>query len=262
MRNLLAFAVVVLACIFCMGIIAQISTEPPVFFMIQNEFAEPIRIRIPQNIPPTPEPVTMPPQGWYGVFCVPTLFSSEQLAEMISYAPHYSHTRTSVQHPNRVMNDDERNFWETEYNALGGINAQELEMYKIVNEIRAGYELPPFVLCPRLSMASRLFSYLQVREHSTGHIDPYYNDLMARSNFFGVFGSLYMENANSQKWQVFPNGVIEYIYLSPQGLVDGWMDSEDHRAHILTTETTHAGFGVDSGNNRVVPTMKTIMPRH
>jgi uncharacterized protein YkwD len=106
-----------------------------------------------------------------------------------------------------------------------------------------------------------LFSYLQVRYHSVGHVDPYYGDLMARANFFGAYGTFYMENANSQQWTVSADGTITYVYLSPQQLVDGWMSSDPHREHILTTKTTHAGFGVDSGLNRVVPTMKTLMPR-
>lgn len=194
-----------------------------------------------------------------GLLVVPTVFSSEELVEMISAAPHYSQTRQF--HPPRKMYPTELAAWIRIYNELGGINAQEFELYKIINEVRAEYGLPPFILCPRLSMASRLFSYFQVKYHTVGHIDPYYDDLMARSNLFGVFGSLYMENANSQQWYVMRDGSVEYVYLCPQGLVDGWMNSPPHREHILTTETIYAGFGVDSGRNRVVPTMKTIMPR-
>ena len=210
---------------------------------------------------PLPELREIPSEGWSGILDAPTVFSSEELDEMIANAPHYTQTRPVIPHPERRMTDSELRWWIEDYNMLGGINAQELEMYKIVNEIRAEYGLPPFVLCPRLSMASRLFSYLQVRYHSIGHTDPYYGDLMERSDFFGAFGSLYMENANSQQWYEMPDGRIEYVYLSPQELVDGWMDSPDHRDHILNTETTHVGFGVDSGRNRVVPTMKSITPR-
>jgi uncharacterized protein YkwD len=81
---------------------------------------------------------------------------------------------------------------------------------------------------------------------------------MERIHFFGVNGIYYKENANSEKWHEMPDGSIKYIYLSPQELVDGWMTSDLHRGHILTTETTHVGFGMDSGNNRVVPTMKSV----
>jgi uncharacterized protein YkwD len=217
-------------------------------------------MRIPER-QPVPEPVARPDEGWHGVFDVPRIFSYDELRAIIEVSPHYTRTRPATPHPNRQMTESERGFWIDEYNLFGGINSQEFEIYKIINEIRAEYGLPPFVLCPRLSKASRLFSYLQVREHSVGHTDPYYGDLITRSNFFGAQGTLYMENANSQVWQVMPDGAIRYVYLYPQGLVDGWMESPDHRAHILTTDTTHAGFGVDSGNNRVVPTMKTIMPR-
>jgi uncharacterized protein YkwD len=179
--------------------------------------------------------------------------------EVVSLAPHYSKTR--IHHPDRKMTEQERNAWIRNYYTLGGMNAQEIELYNIINEIRASYDLPPFILCPKLSYAARLFSYLQVRYHSVGHTDPHYGGLMERSNFFGAFGQLYMENANSQQWTVSPDGEITYIYLSPQQLADGWMSSEPHREHILTPYTTHAGFGIDSGKNRVVPTMKTIMPR-
>ena len=191
----------------------------------------------------------------------PTVFTSAQLALMIEQAPHYALTRPSKPHPARRMTQEEQEEWIKDYNAKGGINAQELELYKIVNEIRAEHGLPPFILCPRLSMASRLFSYLQVKYHTTGHSDRYYDTMRNRMNFFGVTGSMYMENANVSRWTPLRDGGRAYIYLTPQELVDGWMRSSAHRGHILTTNTTHIGFGVDSGNNRVVPTMKSVMPR-
>jgi uncharacterized protein YkwD len=229
-----------------------------IFIIITNYISD---LEFYENLVP-PEPVLrdMPDDGWAGIISEAVLFSSEELESMIANAPHYSQTRPLSPHPQRVMSDLERRFWIEDYMELGGINAQELEMYLIVNEIRVAHGLQPFVLCPRLSMAARLFSYLQVRYHSVGHTDPYYGGLMERSDFFGAFGTLYMENANSQSWYEMADGSIEYVYLSPQELVDGWMSSEPHREHILTTETTHAGFGIDSNSNRVVPTMKTIMP--
>ncbi|MCL2386722.1 MAG: CAP domain-containing protein [Defluviitaleaceae bacterium] len=207
---------------------------------------------------PPPEP---PPEGWSGLIAEPAIFTTEELERMLELAPHYTETRPSRPHPSRRMTSTELTAWIEDYNIRGGINAQELELLKIINDIREGHNLPPFTLCPRLSMAARLFSYLQVKYHTAGHTDNYYGDLMVRSNFFGAYGRLYMENANSQRWRVLLNGQVEYIYMSPQELVDGWMSSDDHRDHILTIETTHVGFGVDSGRNRVVPTMKSIMPR-
>jgi len=243
MKNFLAIAgffMVVLLCIIIFSLITYVPIE----------LGEPVR-----------EFREMPDDGWSGLIGEAAVFSSDELIEMIETAPHYMQTRPVTRHPERAMTDAERRWWIEEYNLLGGINAQELEMYKIINEIRVDYGLPPFILCPRLSMASRLFSYIQVRYHSVGHDDPYYGDLMARSDFFGALGTIYFENANSQQWYTFADGRVEYVYLDPQGLVDGWMSSPDHRDHILTTETTHVGFGIDSGNNRVVPTMKSITPR-
>ncbi|MCL1883870.1 MAG: hypothetical protein FWF81_09005, partial [Defluviitaleaceae bacterium] len=170
-------------------------------------------------------PQEMPYEGWAGIIAEAKIYSTYELLQMIENAPHYSQTRPSMPHPQRRMTDSERTLWVEDYIELGGINAQELELYKIINEIRSEHGLPPFILCPRLSMASRLFSYLQVKYHTMGHIDPYYDDLMERSNFFGAFGTFYMENANSQRWYVLPDGTIEYIYLSPEELVDGWMRS-------------------------------------
>jgi uncharacterized protein YkwD len=218
-------------------------------------------VKYPEGISSAQEAVVIrsePAGGWYGVFDEPRVFSSGELEEIIAVSPHYTQTR--LYHPEVAMTDIERRMWISEYNALGGINAQEFELYKIVNEIRAQHGLPPFVLCPKLSMAARMFSYIQVRYQSSGHVDPYYGDMVNRMNFFGIYGTVHMENANSERWYQYTDGSIEFVYLSPQELVDGWMDSEAHREHILTNETTHAGFGVDSGNNRVVPTMKTILP--
>lgn len=252
MRKFAAFSALFVV-VLLYGIIIYLFSGVAGFEMVSVMPKEAV---VPEMVPL--EPLTVPSGGWPGVIVAPAVFSSEALEEMIALAPHYTFTR--IPHPERVMTEAEREAWITEYYLLGGLNAQELELYKIVNNLRANYDIPPFVLCPRLSMASRLFSYLQVKYHTVGHYDNYYDDFMHRANFFSAFGSLYMENANSQHWYVFPDGSIEYVYLSPQQLVDGWMDSEGHRNHILTRETTHVGFGVDSGRNRVVPTMKTILP--
>jgi len=218
-------------------------------------------LKIPEPYVPPPVLREQPPDGWAGMIYSPHLISYEDLCEMIEKAPHYSQTRPIVPHPERRMTEAERKVWISNYYLLGGINSQELELYKIVNKIRMDYDLPPFILCPELSMASRLFSYLQVKYHTAGHIDPYYESLSERINFFGVSASIYMENANSEKWYDMPDGSKKYIYLTPQELVDGWMTSDLHREHILTRETTHVGFGIDSGNNRVVPTMKSVLPK-
>ncbi|MCL2456589.1 MAG: CAP domain-containing protein [Defluviitaleaceae bacterium] len=231
-----------------------------ILFFALMIFVSNINVNYAPTVTPPPILVEQPEDGWAGMIFSPEIFSSEQLEEMIPKAPHYSQTRPSLPHPLRRMSEFEREQWIEDYYNLGGINAQELEIYKIVNEIRAQHDLPPFVLCPKISMAARLFSYLQVYFHSSGHTDPYYENLMERTNFFGRFGILYMENANSEQWYEMTDGTVEYVYLSPQELVDGWFDSEPHREHILSPETTHAGFGVDSGKNRVVPTMKSIVP--
>ncbi|MCL2047222.1 MAG: CAP domain-containing protein [Defluviitaleaceae bacterium] len=210
-----------------------------------------------QQQAPEPSLAQMPSYGWAGVLFEPTLFSSEEIDEMLANAPHYSQTRPTSPHPDRAMTNSEREEWIADYYYLGGLNAQELEMYKIINEIRAEHDLPPFILCPRLSMAARLFSYLQVTHHSSGHTDPYYTTFSDRIHFFGVQGRIYMENANSERWYEKPDGSIEYIYQTPRELIDGWLSSQPHREHILTTDTTHVGFGIDSGRNRVVPTMKS-----
>lgn len=202
---------------------------------------------------PAPEPTPPPPWG------EPRIVTSQELMGMIAAAPHYTHTRLT--HPSRSMTDAERDAWIADYFNRGGMNSLELELYRIVNETRARYGLPPFYLCLQLSMASRLFSYLQVRYHTAGHIDRYYGDHANRLNFFGVYAQIYQENANADRWESLDGVHLGYEYLSPQELIDIWMGSPAHRDHILTTDTTHVGFGADSGRNRVVPTMKSILPR-
>lgn len=251
MRAVFAAVTFFIAAVLLMIILRNFLDERADFLRVMEE------TRAPEIIIPIP----IPHGESRGIISARAVFTSEELLEMIENAPHYILTRPLTPHPERRMTESERDSWMFEYNLLGGMNAQELEMYMLVNEIRAEHGLPPFILCPRLSMAARLFSYLQVKYHTVGHVDFYYTDLIARSDFFGAYGTLYMENANSQRWYTMPDGTSRYIYLSPQELVDGWMESPDHRDHILTIETTHVGFGIDSGSNRVVPTMKSIMPR-
>ncbi|MCL1845465.1 MAG: stalk domain-containing protein [Defluviitaleaceae bacterium] len=225
-------------------IIRSLTATPPL--------APPV-FEMPLTFRPAPEPT--PPTRWGE----PEIFTSQALSGMMASAPHYTATRLT--HPDRAMTESERDAWISDYFNRGGINAQELELYKIVNETRARYGLPPFYLCPQLSMASRLFSYLQVRYHTAGHDDRHYGSPRERIDFFGVHWQAWQENANAEVWLFRDDMHVGYDYLSPQEIVDIWMGSPEHRNHVLTTDTTHVGFGTDSGRERVVPTMKSVMPR-
>jgi uncharacterized protein YkwD len=194
------------------------------------------------------------------MFDRPVLLTGDEIDLLIANAPHYRDTRQP--HPNRPMTQDEVESWIRQYNEMGGMNVQEFELLRIINAVRDEHGLQPFILCLNLSMAARLFSYLQVKYYTIGHEDRYYGDFGSRINLFcHLEWTRARENANSEKWTQYADGSgREYIYLTPQELINGWMSSTEHREHILSTTTTHVGFGLDSGNNRVVPTMISIMP--
>jgi uncharacterized protein YkwD len=86
------------------------------------------------------------------------LFTSDELIQLIAQAPSHQDTRSLMIMPNRALTDSELASWVIEYHALGGLNALELGVLLALNEARAEYGLPPFVICTNMSMAARLYS--------------------------------------------------------------------------------------------------------
>jgi len=158
-----------------------------------------------------------------------TLLTSEELLALIETAPLHQDTRSATPIPNRRITDTELDACIEEYAELGGINAFELEVVRLINEIRAEYGLHPLAICPQISRAARFHSQEQVNFNRFTHSSPHHGGSVARMRMFG----------NNQ-------GLAENVHggtVTPERAVQGWMHSPGHRALVLNTTARTIGVG-------------------
>jgi len=142
--------------------------------------------------------------------------------------------RSAITLPNRVLTRAEMNAWRNEYDSLGGPNAFELEVVRLVNIERAARNLPPLSIDPILMKAARFKSQSMSDLNYMAH-DGVYGNPTALARTFG-----------------FDGGVGENLYrgpLTPERAVQGWMDSPGHRANILNRQYGAIGVGVHVNGN-------------
>lgn len=111
-----------------------------------------------------------------------------------------------------------------------GVLAYEQEVVRLVNAERAYYGLPA------LSIRADLCQYARVKSqdmHDSGyfsHTSPNYGSPFDMMKSFGITYSHAGEN-------------IAMGYSTPEAVVSAWMNSEGHRANILSASYTELGVG-------------------
>ena len=111
-----------------------------------------------------------------------------------------------------------------------GVLAYEQVVVRLVNAERASYGLPA------LSIRADLCQYARVKSqdmHDSGyfsHTSPNYGSPFDMMKFFGITYSHAGEN-------------IAMGYSTPEAVVSAWMNSEGHRANILSASYTELGVG-------------------
>ena len=169
----------------------------------------------------------------------PTMFTDEQLSELVATAPDISETRSTITIPDRRITDAELIAWSDEYWELGGINAFELEVVRLINIERATYGLHPLALNPTLSMAARFHSHQMADLAFFSHRSPHHGRGTYRVEMFGH------ENIREYAWGVQEN--IASTTRSPERAVHVWMNSPGHRATILGEYFLTIGIGAVQG---------------
>jgi len=169
----------------------------------------------------------------------PTMFTDEQLSELAATAPDMSETRSAMTIPDRRITDTELTAWSDEYWELGGINAFELEVVRLINIERAAYGLHPLALNPLLSMAARFHSHQMADLVFFSHRSPHHGSSTDRAEMFGH------ESIQEHVWGVREN--IAGSTRSPERVVYVWMNSPGHRAAILQEHFLTIGIGVVQG---------------
>ena len=147
-------------------------------------------------------------------------------------------THSGIELPNRRLTNAERNAWIDRYNELGGANAFELEIVRLINEIRTAHNLATLEIDVNLMMAARFYTEtMYAFGRRIGHnIGPYATNPNAghgaSANIAAAFGA-------TLSWGGGNGGGG----ITPQMQVDDWMNSPPHRRYVLSPEHRFIGVG-------------------
>ncbi len=120
--------------------------------------------------------------------------------------------------------------------ASSGVSAIENEVVTLVNEIRRSNGLSELKLNQKLSSVARTKSQDMRNKGYFSHTSPTYGTPFEMITEFGISYRTAGEN-------------IAKGYSSAKAVVDGWMNSEGHRANILNSSFTEIGVGYVADGN-------------
>jgi len=161
-----------------------------------------------------------------------TLLTSEEIQALIETAPAHHNTRSANNIPNRRIANTELEIWIEEYAALGGINAFELEVIRLINEIREENGLNPLMINQEISMAARFHSQESAEDrerngvNTFGHTSPINGSPSDRAYMFSHRNQAFTDN-----WSVLENlgGRGFNSERTPENHLQGWLNSSMHR---------------------------------
>lgn len=190
-----------------------------------------------EKVIPTEAPTQLPKP-------TPTTAPSEQSTETLTDAPTVPATELppkpteapispSTEAPAPTQIPTEKS---TEPPRTETLSAYELEVVRLINEIRAQYGLGQLTVNTELSRVARIKSQDMHDKGYFSHTSPTYGSPFDMMKQFGIRYRTAGEN-------------IAMGYRSPQSVVNGWMNSPGHRANILNGSFKQIGMGyVESGN--------------
>lgn len=152
----------------------------------------------------------------------------------VTYSPYkYTYNRYAV--PNTTnTNNINNNTTNTNNNINTTVsstaNTMELEVLKLINEERKKEGLAPFTYSEELSKVARTKSQDMADKNYFSHTSPTYGDPFTMMKSFGIKYRTAGEN-------------IAKGYYSASSVVNGWMNSEGHRANILNPSFNKIGIG-------------------
>lgn len=131
-----------------------------------------------------------------------------------------------VENPNLIYPGDRLNIPQLDRAVL----SYEEEVVRLVNDIRRQNGLGELTMNWELSRVARYKSQDMVDRRYFSHTSPTYGSPFQMMKAFGLSYRYAGEN-------------IAYGYSTPQAVVNGWMNSEGHRANILNANFTQIGVG-------------------
>jgi uncharacterized YkwD family protein len=120
--------------------------------------------------------------------------------------------------------------------APDSLSSYEKQVVSLVNAERAKYGLPALTINEKLSSVARLKSQDMYNKNYFSHTSPTYGSPFDMMKKYGINYNYAGEN-------------IAKGQTSPQAVVTAWMNSEGHRANILSRNFTQIGVGYVSAGN-------------
>jgi len=166
-----------------------------------------------------------------------TLLTSEEILILAESAPSHINTHSATILTYQRMTNAQLDAWIEEYQQLGGINAYELEIIRLINEYRAVHGLNPLSISIELNMAARFHSQEMIALDYLAHISPVHGWPGERAAMFGH------ANITPGHYGVSEN-ISRGASITDSPNIRGWLNSPGHRAAILRDEATSIGVGV------------------
>ena len=157
------------------------------------------------------------------------LFTCEELRDLVEAAPSHLSTRHTITLTEQPVSDTTLSLWIWEFHALGGSNAFELEVIRLINIERTENGLSPLPINLLSMKSARFISQGMVDLHYYSHISPVYGNHRNIANLFGVSRAI--------------DNIHAYV-ISPEQVVQDFMNSEPHRKTLLLEEAVSIGVGV------------------
>jgi len=117
-----------------------------------------------------------------------------------------------------------------------GMSAQEAEILRLVNDERKRAGAPALKSSQRLVLASRGHSYDMALRNYLGHDGPAGDTTAERMRGVGVESTVLGE-------KIYLDRDTDHAKLAER-TVKGWLDSPEHRAHMLSRDFALTGVGV------------------
>jgi len=163
-----------------------------------------------------------------------TLLTNNELTALAETAPSHFDTRSATTFTHQRLNESQLEAWIYEYWELGGLNAYELEIIRLINDERIKHGLAPLVISIELSMESRFRSQEMLDLQYFSHQSPIYG----WGETLEMFGH---KNINPR--HLGASGNLGRGRGTPEIQVNSWMNSPGHRAQILGVDFISIGIG-------------------
>ena len=121
-----------------------------------------------------------------------------------------------------------------EQDSTGAMSQLEQEACELVNQMRAQYGLQPLIIDEDLSVKARIKSNDMKVNNYFSHTSPTYGSPFTMMQNLGISYRTAGEN-------------IAMGYTTAEAVVNAWMNSEGHRANILSSNYTSMGIGYVDG---------------